>query len=134
MFKRVSYCIPMGVYFTFIHSPLSNTLPYSLTFHLSFFNTFQYTALYSLPSQLLCFRILLIDLLQVFIDSRSECLFGKCFENIAPKYGLLFHILDGPFRVQKVVIFIWFFSSFLLLLIAVWYRRSCSSIPIQFKW
>jgi hypothetical protein len=60
MFKRVSQCVPIvsvlyfGSFNPFNYSPLSFYLPPL------FCNSFQYISLYSLPSQMLCFMILLI--------------------------------------------------------------------------
>jgi hypothetical protein len=59
MFRGVSQCIP-AVGITLVHSTPSITLPYPSNSLPQFFNSFQYTSFHSLPSQMLCFTILLM--------------------------------------------------------------------------
>jgi hypothetical protein len=50
----------LWVYFTLVHSTPSIALLYPFTSHPPFFNSFQYTSLCPLPSQMWCFMILLM--------------------------------------------------------------------------
>jgi hypothetical protein len=50
--------MPTMVYFTLVHSTPSITLPYPFTSHPPFFNSFQYTSLYPVPSYIMLANII----------------------------------------------------------------------------
>jgi hypothetical protein len=53
IFKLMFNVCPLWVYFTLVRSTPSITVPYPFTSHPPFFNSFQYTSLYPLPSHLM---------------------------------------------------------------------------------
>jgi hypothetical protein len=66
MFKRVSQCIPtMSIPYFGPFNPF-HCSPLPLYFRPLIFNSFQYLSLYPLPSQMLCFSVLLILILFSF--------------------------------------------------------------------
>jgi hypothetical protein len=67
MFRGFSQCTPLWVYFTLVHSTLSISLLTPLP-PTPFFNSFQYTSLCPLPSQMLCFMILLMPYHSLFLS------------------------------------------------------------------
>jgi hypothetical protein len=60
MFNGISQSAPLWVNFSLVLSTPSITLPYPFTSHYRFFNSFQNTSLYPLPSQMLDFIVLLM--------------------------------------------------------------------------
>jgi hypothetical protein len=57
MFKGCFNVCPLWVCFTLVYSTLSITLPYTFTSHPLFFNSFQYTSLYTLSTHLMLCNI-----------------------------------------------------------------------------
>jgi hypothetical protein len=68
MFKGFLNVSPLWVYFALAHSTPSITLPYPFISHPSNFNSFQYTSLDCLPSQMLCFTILVMLYHSLFLS------------------------------------------------------------------
>jgi hypothetical protein len=76
----------LWVYFTFYSAP-SITLPYPFTFHAPFFNSFQYTSLYPLLSQMLCFTVLLRHHHSLFLSLFSQ---GESLHSIVLVFVYMF--------------------------------------------